>query len=205
MKLYETAMTPSAQRVNLFLLEKGIQVERVSMNVRAGDNLTPEFAAKSPTGKIPLLELDDGTCLVESIAICRYFDALHPDELALFGRTPLEQAQVEMWSRVVEIYGLQIAFQAFRHTTGVYADRERCIRAWGDEALLRLKEFLPKLERRLGEADYLAGEHYSVADITAYVLVRMLPRFDIEVNSPHLARWMERIEARPAVQTLNLT
>ncbi|WP_445400129.1 glutathione S-transferase family protein [Zobellella sp. An-6] len=200
MRLYELATTPNARRVNIFLAEKGIAVERVQVDVRAGENLTPEFRAKSANGRIPLLELDDGSYLCESVAICRYFDELYPDELALFGDSPLDRARVEMWHRIVELDGLIPAFQAFRNLSGVYRDREHCVPAWGEESRTRLQAFLPRLEQRLGEAEYLAGERYSIADIAAYVLIGFLPRLDIEVASrPHIQRWLARLRLRPAL------
>ncbi|ATG74658.1 glutathione S-transferase [Zobellella denitrificans] len=200
MKLYELATTPNARRVNLFLAEKGITVERVQVDVRAGENLTPEFRAKSANGRIPLLELDDGGYLCESVAICRYFDELYPDELALFGDSPLDRARVEMWHRIVELDGLIPAFQAFRNLSGVYRDREHCVPAWGEESRARLQAFLPRLEQRLGESDYLAGARYSIADIAAYVLIGFLPRLDISVAElPQLQRWLDRLRLRPAL------
>lgn len=200
MKLYELATTPSARRVNLFLAEKGIEIERVPVDVRAGANLTDEFRAMSANGRIPLLALDDGGYLCESVAICRYLDELYPDELALFGASPLERARVEMWQRIVELDGLLPAFQAFRNLSRVYQDRENCVEAWGHESRARLQAFLPRLEQRLGESPYLAGERYSIADISAYVLMGFLPRLEIEVASmPHIQRWLARVSERPAL------
>jgi glutathione S-transferase len=121
MKLYETAMTPSCKRVNLFLKEIGGEVERLVLNVREGDNLTDAFKTKSVNGKVPVLELDDGTTLCESVAICRYLGEVFENDLALFGANPLECAQVEMWHRVVEFQGLYTAFQAFRNITSYYS------------------------------------------------------------------------------------
>lgn len=115
MKLYETAMTPSCKRVSIFLKEIGGEVERIALNVREGDNLSEPFKSKSVNGKVPLLELDDGTTICESVAICRYLDEAFENDLALFGANQLERAQVEMWHRVVEFQGLNAAFQAFRN------------------------------------------------------------------------------------------
>ncbi|MBL1378624.1 glutathione S-transferase family protein [Zobellella iuensis] len=200
MKLYELATTPSARRLNIFLAEKGVDIARIQVDVRAGANLTEEFKAISANGRIPLLELDDGSYLCESVDICRYFDELYPDELALFGDSPLARARVEMWHRIVELDGLIPAFQAFRNLSGVYRDRETCVPAWGEESRARVQAFLPRLERRLAEADYLAGERYSIADIAAYVLIGFLPRLGMEVTSmPHIQRWLARVNGRPAL------
>ncbi|SDJ64931.1 Glutathione S-transferase [Ferrimonas sediminum] len=200
MKIYEASMTPSAQRVSLFLAEMNLDIERVQVDVRGGENLSDAFLALSPNGRIPVLELDDGTTLCESIAICRYFDALHPGDHSLFGTTPLEKGQVEMWTRIVEHQGLVPAFQAFRNLSGVYADRERCVEAWGEESRKRLDEFLPKLEQRLGESTYLAGERFTVADITAWALFAFMERvkFALAQPYPNIDRWRSLVAARPA-------
>lgn len=129
MKLYETAMTPSCKRVNIFLKEIGGDVERVAINVRDGDNLTDSFKQKSVNGKVPVLEFDDGTTICESVAICRYFDEEFSNDLNLFGGNQRERAQVEMWHRVVEFQGLYAAFQAFRNISAIYQDRENCVKS----------------------------------------------------------------------------
>lgn len=134
MKLYETAMTPSCRRVSIFLKELGIDVERIQVDVRGGENLSDTFKSKSLNGKVPLLELDEGTTLCESVAICRYFDLAYPNMHKLFGDSALEQAQVEMWHRLVEFQGLYAGFQAFRNLSGIYKDREHCVYAWGKRA-----------------------------------------------------------------------
>ncbi|MGU3846425.1 glutathione S-transferase N-terminal domain-containing protein, partial [Vibrio diabolicus] len=99
----------------------------------------------SVNGKVPLLELEDGTTICESVAICRYLDEAFENNLALFGANQLERAQVEMWHRVVEFQGLYAAFQAFRNITAIYEDRERCVKEWGEESNQRVQEFLPLL------------------------------------------------------------
>ena len=149
MKLYELAPTPSARRVSIFLAEKGIEVPRVNVDIRGGENLSAEFKAKSVNGRIPLLELDDGSYLCESVAICRYLDEIHPSERSLFGNTPLERAKVEMWQRIIELQGLMVGFQAFRNLSGVYKDRENCVESWGVESRQRVIDFLPSLDKQL--------------------------------------------------------
>lgn len=200
MKLYELAPSPSARRVSLFLAEKSIDIPRVAVNTLAGENITPEFIAMSVNGKIPVLELEDGTAISESIAICRYLDAQFPTDHHLFGRTPLEIGKVEMWNRIAEFQGLFAAFQAFRNITGLFSDRERCVEAWGHESKLRVEEFLPVLEHRLAESPYLAGDHFSVADITAYITCGFLPRIDIDIEGrfPAIHAWMEKLDQREA-------
>ncbi len=204
MKLYETAMTPSCKRVSIFLKEIGGEVERVALNVREGDNLSESFKQKSVNGKVPLLELDDGTTICESVAIYRYLDEAFENDLALFGANQLERAQVEMWHRVVEFQGLYAAFQAFRNITAIYQDRENCVAAWGEESKSRVLEFLPTLDKRLSESEYIATDQFSVVDITGYIFIGFAVNgLSIEVfeKYPNIARWFEQVSARDAFQS----
>ena len=151
MKIYQLAPSPSARRVSIFLKEIGMQIETVHVDIRAGENLTKDFLDKAANGRIPLLELDDGSYICESVAICRYLESTVEPELSLFGNSALEQANVEMWHRIVELQGLIPAFQAFRNISGVYADRENINTSWGEESKLRLINFLPLLDRQLSK------------------------------------------------------
>lgn len=203
MKLYETAMTPSCKRVSIFLKEIGGEVERIALNVREGDNLSEPFKSKSVNGKVPLLELDDGTTICESVAICRYLDEAFENDLALFGANQLERAQVEMWHRVVEFQGLYTAFQAFRNITAIYQDRENCVAEWGDESKSRVLEFLPILDKRLSESEHIATDNFTIVDITGYIFVGFAVNgLSIEVfeTYPNIARWFEQVSVREAFQ-----
>ncbi|MFV0576500.1 MAG: glutathione S-transferase family protein [Vibrio sp.] len=202
MKIYEFAVNPSSRRVGIFLKELGVDVERVQMDVRAGANLTPEYQAKSVNGKVPMLELDDGTIISESMAICRYFAELKQD-YSLFGETPVEAGRVEMWQRIVEFDGLYAGFQAFRNLSGVYSDRERCVAAWGEESKLRVKEFLPKLDKQLSENMFVAGGKLSVADITAFIFTGFCIKaleLDVLAQYSNIKAWFETLSQRPAFQ-----
>ncbi|MBR9787434.1 MAG: glutathione S-transferase [Vibrionaceae bacterium] len=204
MKLYETAMTPSCKRVNSFLKEIGGDVERVAINVRDGDNLADTFKQKSVNGKVPVLELDDGTTLCESVAICRYFDEEFTNDLNLFGGNQLERAQVEMWHRVVEFQGLYAAFQAFRNISAIYKDRENCVKEWGEESKSRVLAFLPVLDKRLGESEFIASDRYTIVDITGYIFVGFAInalQIDVLSTAPNIARWFEQVSAREAFQS----
>ncbi|MDR9765252.1 glutathione S-transferase [Shewanella baltica] len=204
MKLYELAPTPSARRVNIFLAEKGIEVPRVNVDIRGGENLSAEFKAKSVNGRIPLLELDDGSYLCESIAICRYLEEIHPSVNSLFGNTPLERAKVEMWQRIIELQGLMVGFQAFRNLSGVYKDRENCVESWGAESRQRVIDFLPSLDQQLSKSPFVAGDEFSIADISAYVFISFIKNLDIEVTDslPHLKAWFITMVQRPAIVSL---
>ncbi|MBW3696183.1 glutathione S-transferase [Vibrio sp. T187] len=201
MKLFEFKPSPSSRRVAIFLNEIGVELETVQVNVRKGENLSPAYQAISVNGKVPVLALDNGSSICESVAICRYLNDLHPNNLHLFGHSPTEKAKVEMWHRVVEFQGLYPAFQAFRNISGVYNDREVCITEWGYESKQRVKDFLPVLEDRLGESDFIAGDRYSIVDITAYVFIQFIEGvlfIDIEDKFPNISRWHRCLVNRPA-------
>jgi glutathione S-transferase len=201
MKIYEEAIAPNARRVRMFLAEKGVlqDVEFEQLDLKAGDNITPEFRQKNPLAKIPVLELDDGAFLSESIAICRYFEALHPEN-PLMGKTPLEQANIEMWQRRSEIYFMNLVGMGFQHTSGFFADRMTPIKEWGEVCVKGASKFMKLLDARLAESAYLAGNQFSVADITAFVtidfarVVKLRPSDDMT----NLLRWYDEIKSRPS-------
>lgn len=203
MKLYEFAPTPSCRRVSIFLNELGVDVDRVQVNVREGDNLSEEYIAKSINGKVPMLELDGGITLCESVAICRYFHEATPNRKYLFGETHLEVAQVEMWHRVVEFQGLYAAFQAFRNISGVYKDRETCVAEWGEESKKRVENFLPQLDARLAQSDYIATDALTIVDITGFIFVGFAEKalhIEVLAQYPNIARWFNQLASRPSFQ-----
>ena len=202
MKIYELGPAPSARRVSIFLAEKGIEVERQHIDIRGGENLSEDFKAKSLNGQIPVLELDDGTTICESVAICRYFDEAYPTEYSLFGNNALEKAQVEMWQRLVELRGLLVAMQAFRNISGIYQDRENCIAEWGEESRQRLIEFIPTLDKQLAVTPYIAGNNFSIADITTIILCDFIQNLEIHIDGslPNLQRWYQHVSERPSIK-----
>ncbi|CAM2993720.1 glutathione S-transferase [Vibrio rarus] len=203
MKLYESAATPSCRRVSIFLKFLGTDVTRVAVDLKGGENITPEFQSKSASGTVPLLELDDGTYISESTAICRYFEHSVPNNMHLFGRPGLESAQVEMWHRIVEFQGLIAGFQAFRNITGFYSDREHCVSEWGEESKSRAIAFLDKLDNRLSHSSYIAGGILSVADITGFLFINLMKgafKVDIEGGYSHIHVWHTKLAAMPEFQ-----
>ncbi|CAM3914319.1 Disulfide-bond oxidoreductase YfcG [Vibrio aerogenes CECT 7868] len=202
MKIYQMNGLPNCLRVSFFLKEIGAEAERVEINVRQGDNLDPDYVRKCVNGKVPMLELDDGSTICESLAICRYFDESVGNDKALFGTGAKEKAQVEMWQRIVECEGLQMVSFAFRHLTAIYKDRENCVAEWGEEAKQRSIRFLEQLNDRLSESEYIAGDRFTVADITAFVTFTMAKNaLELPMEAyPHLLRWQQMIAARPAFQ-----
>lgn len=200
MKLYQKAPTPSSRRVTIFSQLIGVTLETVEVEIREGENLRPPFKDMSVNGTVPLLVLDSGECIAESIAICRYLDLAFPNQRNLFGSTAVEQATIEMWQRVVELKGLFVAFQAFRNISKIYEDRENCIEEWGHESQQRVIDFLPELEKRLSQSPFLAGDALSVADITAFLMLNVVQgglKVELGDDLPSLKAYFEKLKAIP--------
>ena len=169
---------------------------------QAEKTLSEEFKAKAPNGLIPFLELDDGTCIFESIAICRYLEAINgQSQNSLFGNSPLAVAKIEMWNRLIEHQVLLPALQAFRNITGIYTDRENTNPAWGEESKQRYLDILPTLEQQLSTNPFIAGEEFSVADISLFCTINFMRVLKLKLGDdlPHLLNWFNTIKQRPSV------
>lgn len=202
-KLYGARMAISSDRVELFLAEKGIEVEFVPVNLMAGEHYSEDYRRRiAPNARVPALELDDGTVLRESVAICRYFEASQP-EPALFGGTPLEQARVEMWQRLMELELLMPIAMAFRHGhPAAKALEQPQIAEHAAVQKQRAEKRIGVLDKELAGRDYLAGD-FSIADITAFLAIRFgrLSKIAPEPGHAAVQAWMERVAARPAIAT----
>jgi glutathione S-transferase len=203
MKIYEEGTAPNARRVRMFLAEKGVSgLEYVHVGLKNGDNISHDFRKKNPLGKIPVLELDSGEYISESMAICRYFEALHPEN-PLMGLSPLEQATIEMWQRRCEISFMNIVGMGFQHSTGYFADRMNPIKEWGEECLKLSTSFMVFLNEHLKDHKYIAGEAFSVADITAFIAIDFarVVKIRIEDDQTDLLRWYKEIKSRPSAKS----
>jgi glutathione S-transferase len=200
MKLYDGGRAPNPRRVRVFLAEKGIEVPQVPVDMGALGHRADELTTLNPLQRLPVLVLDDGTVLTESIAICRYFEELHP-EPALFGAGALGRAQVEMWQRRMELNLLFPVAQAFRHIHPAMVEWEvPQIAAWGEANKPKAVEFLRLLDRELAGRVFAAGDAFSVADITGLVALDFMKPARIELP-PELAnvrRWYDALKARPS-------
>ncbi len=200
MKLHESP-SPNARRVQVFMAEKGVEMERVPVDIRAGENITPEYLAKNPAGRVPVLELDDGTFIGESVAICRYLEGLHP-EPNLFGEGPLESALVDMWQRRVELNFMAEVAGAFRNITGFFKDRETCVAEWGQVCAEKAPKALAMFDAQLADNTYLAGDKFSIADITLVIALDFAKMVKV-VELPELdniSRWYAIVNERPSFQ-----
>jgi glutathione S-transferase len=200
MKLYDGGRAPNPRRVRIFLAEKGIKIPTEQIHLGALQHKSPEFAAINPIQRVPVLVLDDGTTLSESIAICRYFEALNP-EPALFGRGALESAQIEMWNRRLELHLLFPVAHVFRNTHPAMKEMEvPQVPAWAEANKPRVAEFLGILDRDLAERQFIAGDRYTVADITGLVAVDFMKPAKLAVpeGCANVRRWHAEVSARPS-------
>ena len=201
MKIYDTKTAPTPRRVRIFLAEKGIDMDYVQVDLQAGENLSKEMRAKSPLGKIPVLELDDGTCISESDAICQYFEALQP-EPALMGTTPLEKGKIAMWQRQVEFGLFMQVGMCFQHTTGYFKDRMKPVKEYGIEAGINASKFLRLLDRRLNESEFVGGDSFSIADITTVCSIDFARVIDVRISDEQTAlqAWYDRMCLRDSMK-----
>jgi glutathione S-transferase len=200
MKLFDGGRAPNPRRVRIFLMEKGVCVPIEPVDIALMAHKEPSYTAINPLQRLPALVLDDGSILTESVAICRYFEGLHPDP-PLFGRGILGTAQVEMWNRRVEFHLLGPVSQAFRHLHSSMKDLEvPQIPAWGECNKTKAVAFLAFLDRELQQRRFVAGDHFTIADITALVAVDFLKPAKVTMPDDlvHLQRWHAEVAARPS-------
>lgn len=200
MKLYTAPRAPNPRRVRILLAEKGIALDEATVDLGRLDHKRDAYAAINPLRQVPVLELDDGTRIAESMAICRYFEELHP-EPALFGRDARDRALVEMWQRRMELELFHRVTQAFRHTHPAMAEMEvPQVAEWGEANRPKVLETLAWLDSELAERRFVAGDRFTVADITALVAVDFMKpaRIALPEGHAHLRRWHAEVSARPS-------
>jgi glutathione S-transferase len=200
MLLIEDNRAPNPRRVRIFLAEKAIEVDRRHIDIMAEEHKTPDMAKRNPFMRIPILELDDGTCISEAMAICRYFDALQPEPF-LFGETPQERGLVEMWQRRMELQLMQPVSFAFRHSHPKMAHLEvPQVKEWGEVNVGRIEKMLDFLNDELTGREFIAGSVYSVADIDALCAIDFMrvARVEMKDEHAHLKRWHEVVSSRPS-------
>lgn len=202
MRIYQFASGANPPRVRAFLVEKGLldTVEFMDIDVANGVNRQPEFKEKNSKGTLPVLELDDGTFITESVAICRYFEVIHPDP-PLMGVTAKDQAIVEMWNRRIELGLFRYCDDVVRNTLDFFRDK-----VIQDEAVVRVGRQTAKLEcdwldAELAERRYVAGQTFTIADITLYAAFFLGARSIVEADGqyPNLARWYSDASQRESL------
>jgi len=202
MKIYEMKIAPNPRRVRMFLNEKGIQsVEFIQVDLQAGENLTPEFKKMNPFGKVPVLELDDGQHISETVAICRYFEESVPEN-PLMGSSPVQKANIEMWQRWIEFFFFIPTGMCFQHSSGYFKDRMNPIKEWGDECHTQITKFMFFLNKHFAENTYITGDQFTIADITALCTIdfNRVNQISMTDEHPHLKRWYELVSSRPSAK-----
>ena len=200
MKLYDGGRAPNPRRVRVFLAEKGITVPTEQVDLGKLQQRSDAYTAINPMQRVPALVLDDGTVIAESIAICRYFEALNPDP-PLFGRGALDSALVEMWNRRAELHLLFPVAAVFQHlhpAMKLMVDPQ--VAAWGEANKPRVTQFLQFLDSELKGRPYVAGKAYTVADITAMVAVDFMrvSKLTVPDELANVRRWHAEVAARPS-------
>jgi glutathione S-transferase len=202
MKLYDGGRAPNPRRVTVFLAEKGIEVETVPVDMGQLGHKSEEVTRLNPLQRLPVLVLDDGTALSESVAICRYFEELHP-EPPLMGTGAKDKAIVEMWNRRLEMIFLGAVANAFRHTHPAMKEWEKPqIAEWGEVNRPKALAFLELLDKELADREFIAGDRFSIADITGMIGFEFMKPARIE-RPEHLSnvmRWYQAVSSRPSAR-----
>lgn len=201
MQLYDSRRAPNPRRVRIFLAEKGITVPTVQVDINTKENLGEAFRKKNPLGTLPVLELDDGTIIAESVAICRYFEETQP-EPPLMGTDAKDRALVEMWQRRMELEVFGPVTASFRNTHEFFKGRIPQVPEWGEVSRTAARKRFGWLDEVLADRPFIAGERYTIADITALCAVDFGRVTDIRIQpeQTHLQRWYDAVSARPSAK-----
>jgi len=202
LKLYDLPASPNARRVRIFLAEKGLVIPMVPVNMMTGENQTEDYLKKNSLGRMPLLELDDGSYISESVAICRYIEEMHPSP-ALMGSDPLEKATIEMWQRRMEFEFILPIISIFRHTADMWKGRFVQIPQVAEQERLTVSARMEWLDKRLDTKQFIAGDDYTVADITAqcaFVMAKAALGIKIPEELENLSHWWATVATRPTAR-----
>lgn len=206
MRLFDFHRAPNPRRVRIFLAEKNLDIQKVPVDLFAMEQLSPEFLAINPGGTVPVLETDDGTYIAESIAICRYLESLHP-EPPLFGTDARSGALIWMWNNICETEGYPALAEILRNLSPGFrhrafpgpADIEQ-MPALIERGQNRARQFFDRIEIQLSNSEFLAGNSFSVADITLLTIIDFATWVDLDATAerPALAAWHQNMAARPS-------
>ena len=206
MKFYDCATAPSPRRVRIFMAEKGIEIPTIQVNLAEGEHLSPEFKAKNPRCTVPVLELDDGTCIAETLAICFYLEQMNP-EPALMGTDLVQKARVLQWNHYIESDGFVAVAEAFRNAAPGLKGRALTgpenfeqIPALAERGRRRTGIFLRQLNDHLANHAFFLGDTFTMVDISALVVVDFCGwiKFPIPEDHNHLRRWHAQVSQRPS-------
>jgi len=202
MKLYDGGRAPNPRRVTVFLAEKGVEIEKVPVDMGQMGHKSAEVTELNPLQRLPVLVLDDGTALSESVAICRYIEELHP-EPPLMGTDAKDRAIVEMWNRRIEYHFLNAVANAFRHTHPAMKEWEvPQLAEWGEINRPKALAFLEMLDGELADREFIAGDRYTIADITGMIAFDFMKPARIErpEHLKNVMRWYQAVSSRPSAK-----
>ena len=208
MRLFDFALAPNPRRVRMFLAEKSVEIPLVQVNTREREQFEESFKAINPLSMVPVLELDDGTCIAESVAICRYIEEIHPQP-PLMGTDAKNRAIVEMWNRRVEFLGYAPTAEVVRNSLPMFEDRGLSgvpagvpqIPALVERGKQSLARFFTLLDRQLADNQFVAGTAFTIVDITAFVTIEFAKRADVQIpdhGTDNVLRWHAEIASRPS-------
>ena len=202
LKLYNHPVAPNPRRVRIFAAEKGIQFALEDVDILAGRSRTPEFLAKNSSGAVPVLELDDGSYLSESAAICRYLEGLQP-EPNLLGRDLREQAEIERWNRRMELELFAPIARTAQNTNPIFQHRFKQFPEYGEAQRAVAYQRLERMDQELDGHEFIAADRFTIADITALVAIDiggLLANIQIPPKFAHLTRWHELVSKRASAK-----
>lgn len=208
MKFYDCATAPSPRRVRIFMAEKGIEIETIQVDLSKGEQFSEAFKAINPLSEVPLLELDDGTTISQVGAICRYLEEIYPDK-PLHGRTPVERAMVDSSNQQLQMNGFMAGAEAFRNSTPGLKNRAMPgphnysqIPELAERGLKRLDNLFADLNAHLANSQFIVGDYYSVADISAMTVVDFAKwvKKPIPEGCANLQRWYDQVNDRPSAK-----
>ena len=198
MKLYEYEAFPNPKRVRMFLAEKGVDIERIQVDVPAGEHRTDAYKAINPDATVPALGLDDGSVISGCVAISRYIED-SGDGAALMGETPAEAAKITMWQRRMEDGLMDAGTTYFHHATDGLGELEPFqVKEWGIKSGERVKATLEQLDGELATRDFVAGNSFTIADITAFVGYGFAKYVGLvgDMDTPNVDRWFAAVSER---------
>jgi glutathione S-transferase len=201
MKIYDSKTAPNPRRVRIFVAEKGIQIPYEEVDLVKAVNRGEEFRKKNPSGTVPVLELDDGTCISETVAICRYLEELHPNP-PLMGVDAKDRALVEMWQRRMELELLIPIADAFRQRHDFFKGKIRQLPEYAEVQKKNAEDRLTRLNNELASRNFIAGDRYTIADITALCAIDFgrVSKIAIQPDQANLARWHAEVSARASAK-----
>lgn len=201
MKIYDFVGAPNPKKLRIYLAEKGLTIPRQQVNIMTGENRTPEFLKKNPLGGLPVLELDDGTYLTESLAIIDYFEELHPSP-PMIGTTPLERARVRALERIAELGVLMRVATFFQNTHPFMAGRIKQSADAAETARGQLAASLAVLDAKIGPRPFVAGERPSIADCTLFAGLEFaeFAQVPLDPACANVTRWHAAFKQRPSAQ-----